>query len=94
MKTKVTTLEAAEIMLKSGQFYTASSLGKALGLPAYKASGLLYNIRHADKYQTIETAKPNRQVKVIDIEGRTKIANLWAMALGTNQHLNRSERHV
>lgn len=82
MKTKVTTLEAAEIMLKSGQFYTASSLGKALGLPAYKASGLLYNIRHANKYQIIETAKPNRQVKVIDIEGLAKRNNLWALALG------------
>lgn len=79
---KVTTLEAAEAMLASRQYHTAATLGKLLNITPMEASGLIYNIRHAKKYTTVETPLPNRKVKVLDIEGRCKKNNLWAQVLG------------
>ncbi|MDC3192382.1 hypothetical protein NQU96_21885 [Pseudoalteromonas elyakovii] len=64
------TEKAAELMLETGEFYTAQSLGKALSISANKASALLYNIRTTNKYKTVDTGVPNRTVKVVSIYGR------------------------
>jgi len=79
----ISTSEAAEIMLKSGSYFTASTLGERLGITAREASGLLYNIRVGKKYETLETELPNRRVKLVSISGR-KVNNndLWRLALG------------
>jgi N-acetyl-beta-hexosaminidase len=79
----ISTPEAAEVMLKSGSYFTAAILGKKLSITAKDASGLLYNIRTAMKYDTIETELPNRTVKVVAISGRKVNKNdLWRLALG------------
>ena len=79
----ISTCEAAEVMLKSGSYYTAATLGKELDITAKEATGLLYNIRTGKKYETLVTALPKRTVKVVSIAGR-KInnADLWRVALG------------
>ena len=79
----ISTSEAAEEMLKSGSYFTASTLGERLGITAREASGLLYNIRVGKKYETLETELPNRRVKLVSISGR-KVNNndLWRLALG------------
>ena len=75
------TLIAAEAMLGNG-WYTAASLGAEIGLSAKRASGLLFNIRSSKKYQVEVTDLPNRQVKVIAIDGRTKRNfDLWRTAI-------------
>lgn len=79
----VSTMEAAEFMLKSGDFFTAGTLGEKLGITAKDATGLLYNIRNGKKYDTLETALPNRTVKVVLISGRkVNEKDLWRLALG------------
>jgi hypothetical protein len=77
-----TTGEAAEVMIESGGYFTATTLGEKLGITAKEASGLLYNIRVGKKYETLETALPNRKVKVMDISGRKAKKDLWRLALG------------
>lgn len=78
----ISTEQAAEVMLESGKYYTAATLGKELDISAKQATGLLYNIRTANKYATLETPLPNRTVKVVAIKGRKKsITELWAIAL-------------
>ncbi|QIR16577.1 hypothetical protein [Shewanella aestuarii] len=80
--TKLSTNAVAELMMKSDAFYTASSLGCLLNVSARTASGYLYNIRKSKKYQTIDTGLPNRQLKVIGIDGHTVvIAELWKKML-------------
>jgi|GEM_PF-1144518 len=74
--------EAAEVMLESGSYFTAATLGEKLGVTAKEASGLLYNIRSGLKYETIETELPNRKVKVVDVSGRKIKGSLWRLALG------------
>ena len=64
------TEKAAELMLETGEFYTAQSLGKALSISANKASALLYSIRTTNKYKTVDAGVPNRTVKVVSIYGR------------------------
>lgn len=78
----ISTGEAAEVMLNSGGYFTAATLGQELSITAKEASGLLYNIRVGKKYETLETAMPNRTVKVVDIAGRKKKSDLWRLALG------------
>lgn len=78
-----TTQEAAEEMLKSGEFHTSATLAQLLNTTAKKASGFLYNIRTMNKYETKTTDLPNRTVKVIAIAGRKKdLTHLWSLALG------------
>lgn len=76
------TLEAAELMYSTGEFYTAATLAKALNIKAQKASGLIFNIRKCKKYEIEETPLPNRKVKVTDIDGQNKRQKLWSLALG------------
>jgi len=79
----ISTGEAAEVMLKSGGYFTAKTLGEKLGITAKEASGLLYNIRVGKKYETLETKLPNRTVKVVSISGRkVNKSDLWRLALG------------
>jgi len=74
--------DAAEHMLCSGEFFTASKLGKELNVTAMVASGFIYNIRLSKKYETVETALPNRKVKLIAISGRKlSTSQLWQMVL-------------
>tara|TARA_R110000737_G_scaffold201794_1_gene221060 strand:+ start:543 stop:809 length:267 start_codon:yes stop_codon:yes gene_type:complete len=47
--TQTSTLDAAEFMLKAGQWYTSATLGEALGVSAKTATGLIYNIRTTTK---------------------------------------------
>ena len=79
---KISTLEAAELMLSTGDYYSAAKLAQATGIKAQKASGLIFNIRTSKKYTIVETPLPNRMVKVLDIEGRNKRKDLWSLALG------------
>lgn len=79
----ISTFEAAEFMLKNGGYFTAGTLGENLDITAKEASGLLYNMRVGKKYETLETALPNRRVKVVSISGRKINENdLWRLALG------------
>lgn len=79
----ISTIDAAEFMLKSNSYFTAGELGKELGITAKKASGLLYNIRTGNKYNTLETPLPNRTVKLLSNSGRkTNMNDLWRTALG------------
>lgn len=79
------TLVAAESMLGNGWF-TASRLGKSLGISAREASGLLYNIRNSSKYKVKTTGLPNRKVMVLSINGRTASSNnLWNAAIFGSQ---------
>jgi hypothetical protein len=79
----ISTSEAAEIMLKSGCYFTSATLGEKLGITAKAATGLLYNIRTTKKYETLETSLPNRTVKIVLISGRKINKNdLWRVALG------------
>ena len=64
------TEKAAELMLETGEYYTAQSLGKALSISENKASALLYNIRKTNKCKAIDTGVPNRKVKEVFIYGR------------------------
>ncbi|QYJ79394.1 hypothetical protein [Shewanella acanthi] len=74
--------QAAEHMLATGKYYTAGMLANELGISAVEASGKLFNIRHAGKYQCDCTPLPNRKVKVSAIKGRaTSKQVLWALAL-------------
>ncbi|WP_413694468.1 hypothetical protein [Psychromonas sp. KJ10-2] len=74
--------EAAEYMLTSGEYFTAAKLGKELNVTAMVATGFIYNIRNAKKYETIETSLPNRKVKVLSIKGRSiGINELWGLVL-------------
>ena len=74
--------EAAEHMLSCGTFFSAAKLGADLNVTAIVASGFLYNIRSGKKYETIETALPNREVKLISISGRkVSASDLWKLAL-------------
>lgn len=78
----VSTIDAAEVMLKSGSYFTARTLGEKLSVSAKDASGLLYNIRKGGKYESLETELPNRKVKVVSISGRKINENdLWRIAL-------------
>lgn len=86
----LSTQSAAEAMLKSGKNYTASILGKELGVSAKQASGLLYNIRTTNKYKTSETPLPNRTVKVLAIKGRKRaMEDLWEIALRPVKIINK-----
>ena len=77
------TIDAAELMLSTGLWYTARELGKALGISSKAASGFIYNIRTTTKYNTMETSLPNRKVKVISIGSRAVYSKkLWRIALG------------
>ena len=74
--------EAAEIMFANGGWFTAYTLGKAMGLPSQKASGFLWNIRNSPMYQTEETPLPGRKIKLIAINGRKRTEkSLWNLAL-------------
>ena len=76
------TSDAAEKMLTTGSFYTAQTLGAEFGVSARVASGWLYNIRTCKKYGVIETPIPNRKVKVISINGKSKtLSQLQNLAL-------------
>ena len=76
------TLAAAEHMLSTGTFYSASELGAELGISAVEASGKLFNIRTSKKYQCDVTPLPNRKIKVVEINGRTICSkSLWNLAL-------------
>ena len=77
------TASAAEQMLSDGIEHTAASLARKLDCTAKTATGYLYNIRHGQKYQTVESELPNRTVKVVSINGR-KITKdkLWQLVLG------------
>ncbi|RBP75298.1 hypothetical protein DET47_12337 [Shewanella putrefaciens] len=76
------TLAAAEHMLSTGRFYSASELGAELGISAVEASGKLFNIRTSKKYQCDVTPLPNRKIKVVEINGRTiSSKSLWNLAL-------------
>ncbi|MBE8233012.1 MAG: hypothetical protein HAW67_04695 [Endozoicomonadaceae bacterium] len=76
------TNHAAEMMLKSGLYFTSATLAKELNISAKKASGLLYNIRTCAKYETDVTRLPNRTIKVLSICGRSKnIKELWRLVL-------------
>jgi hypothetical protein len=78
------TNEAAEHMLKTRVFYTAAKLGDEIKASAKEASGLLYNIRKSEKYETECTHVPGRKVKVLSINGsQNSKADLWRLALGT-----------
>lgn len=72
---------AAQLMLDASIPFDASTLGKAMGITAQKASGLLYNIRHSSKYNVTVTPLPNRKVIVLDIANRKVKANLWRKAI-------------
>lgn len=77
------TSEAAEHMLKTGEYYTAAKLGNEINASAKEASGLLYNIRESKKYVTQCTPVPGRKVKVVSINGRqSSKVDLWRLALG------------
>ncbi|MCC2615977.1 hypothetical protein LJ739_06960 [Aestuariibacter halophilus] len=76
------TIQAAEIMLSTGGWYTAGKLGAEMGISAPSASGLLFNIRQSKKYQIEVTELPNRKVRVKAISGRTMTnADAWRLAL-------------
>tara|TARA_Y100001001_G_scaffold59284_2_gene56124 strand:- start:5293 stop:5535 length:243 start_codon:yes stop_codon:yes gene_type:complete len=75
------TENAAEVMMRTGEWYTAAKLGRELGVHAMKASGLIYNIRHSSKYKVEETSMPGRKVKVLDISGRVRNNDLWRKAV-------------
>lgn len=76
------TLAAAQLMLASGQFYSASLLAREMGISAIDASGKLANIRHSKKYQCEVTPLPGRTVRVIAIAGRaTPPQALWQLVL-------------
>lgn len=86
-----TTKEAAELMLKTGKYFSAATLGESLGITAKKASGLIYNIRMSKLYETEETKLPNRLVKVVSIDGRkTCEQELWKLALGQRSKVKES----
>ena len=76
------TVSVAEHMLSTGKLYSASMLASELGISAIEASGKLFNIRNASKYQCEVTPLPGRKIKVISISGRrvSKTA-LWNLAL-------------
>ena len=92
---KLSTNEAAELMLQSGGFFTAESLGEKVGMEAKKTTGLLYNIRTSNKYEVIETSLPNRKIKVVSISGR-KATNheLWRLAFGLKSNKTTNECNV
>lgn len=80
---KLSTIEAAEVMLTSGDYFTAATLGRITGMGPKETTGLLYNIRTSKKYKTIETALPNRTIKVVSISGRkANNIDLWRLAIG------------
>lgn len=79
----LTTSEVAEHMLQTGNFYTAATLSKELGISLSRASGKLYNIKNGKKYQTIEKGCPIA-VKVTDIQGRLHRQQLWKQILSGN----------
>ncbi len=84
----VDTNAAAEAMLEADKYFTSKSLAEKLNITAKKASGLLYNIRTTNKYETIETPLPNREVKVISIKGSKISRNkLWDLALNLKTHI-------
>ncbi|WP_260846599.1 hypothetical protein [Shewanella algae] len=68
----ISTMAAAEHMLKSGKQYTAAMLGKELGISAELAAGKLYNIRTGKRYRCNVTPLPRRTVQVVAIDGRTR----------------------
>lgn len=77
------TSEAAEHMLKTGEYYTAAKLGDEINASAKEASGLLFNIRTSKMYETECTPVPGRKVKVLAINGKkTPKVDLWKLALG------------
>lgn len=76
------TQKAAELMLSTGEWYTAGDLGHQLGISAQQASGLIYNIRNSGKYKVEQTAVPGRKVKVVSVAGRSQSLNaLWRSAI-------------
>lgn len=70
-------------MLKTGNWYTAGSLAAEFGITSHAATGYLYNLRQAKRYETEETPLPGRKVRVVAIAGRKRSSSaLWNLALG------------
>ncbi|GGB53505.1 hypothetical protein GCM10011607_12580 [Shewanella inventionis] len=93
--TELKTSDVADTMLHHGGYFTAKTLGQLLNIDSKKASGYLFNVRNAKKYEVVDTGLPNRMVKVISISNRTISKNeLWRMALGLNNNaVNRPQGH-
>lgn len=63
--------QAAERMLQTGLFYTASTLGHAFGESLKNGSRCINKIKRDPRYTVVEEQHPIEKLKVVAIDGRS-----------------------
>jgi hypothetical protein len=75
------TINAAEKMLQTQQFYNSLTLAQEFGVSTNRAASWLKNIKEQEGYQTV-TSQITGRVKLLSINGRTaSIDDLQSRAL-------------
>lgn len=76
------TINAAEKMLQTQQFYNSLALAQVFGVSTNRAASWLKNIKEQESYQTLESTEQSGSIKVLSINGRTaSIEDLQTRAL-------------
>lgn len=76
------TVNAAEKMLQTQQFYNSLTLAQVFGVSTNRAASWLKNIKEQEGYKTIESKDQSGGLKVVSINGRTaSIDDLQCRAL-------------
>ncbi len=76
------TINAAEKMLQTQQFYNSHTLAQVFGVSTNRAASWLKNIKEQESYQTLESTDQSGSIKVLSINGRTaSIEDLQTRAL-------------
>lgn len=71
----MSTEKAAEIMITTGNFYSAKALAQEFHVSERRASGWLNTMIKSERYETIQCKSDSNKVKVITIDGRKRTLN-------------------